>query len=101
MTLDDARYLISESKAAGCKTHFKQLGTALAIQLGVYSTRGQGEHRAKGGNPDQWPEDLNVREWPKVSWKPVTELSDFSPAYDPRQWTRYTLAASPGLAGDQ
>jgi protein gp37 len=53
MTLDDARYLIAESKAAGSKTHFKQLGTALAIQLGVYSTLGEGEHRAKGGNPDQ------------------------------------------------
>jgi protein gp37 len=96
MSLDDARYLIAESQAAGSKTHFKQLGTALAIQLGVYSTRGQGEHRAKGGNPDQWPEDLNIREWPKVSWKPVTEPKEFSPAYDSHQWRRYTLAASPG-----
>jgi protein gp37 len=101
MTLDDARYLISESKAARCKAHFKQLGTALAIQLGVYSTRGQGEHRAKGGNPDQWPEDLNIREWPKVSWKPVTEPAEFSPAYDSDQWKRYALAASTGMADDQ
>ena len=94
MTLDDARYLIEESKAAGCKVHFKQLGTALAIQLSVYSTRGEGEHRAKGGNPDQWPEDLSIQEWPEVSWKPVTEPPEFSPAYDPHQWKRYTLAAS-------
>ena len=64
MTLEDARYLLDESNAAGSKVHFKQLGTALAIQRGVDSTRGKGEHRAKGGNPDQWPEDLNIREWP-------------------------------------
>jgi hypothetical protein len=67
MTLEDARNLLEESKAAGSKVHFKQLGTALAIQRGVYSTRGNGEHRAKGGNPEQWPEDLNTREWPDVS----------------------------------
>jgi Protein of unknown function (DUF5131) len=57
MTLEDARNLLEESKAAGSKVHFKQLGTALAIQRGVYSTRGNGEHRAKGGNPEQWPEN--------------------------------------------
>ena len=93
MTLDDARYLIEESKAAGCKIHFKQLGTALAIQLGVYSTAGEGEHRAKGGSPDQWPEDMNIREWPEVSWKGVAELSEFSPAYNSGQWKHYRLAA--------
>jgi len=93
MTLDDARYLLEESKAAGSKIHFKQLGTALAIQLGVYSTRGKGEHRAKGGNPDQWPEDMNIREWPEVSWNGVAELSEFSPAYNSGQWKHYRLAA--------
>ena len=46
MTLDDARYIIESSRAAGCKVHFKQLGAAFAIQRGVYSTRGLGEHRA-------------------------------------------------------
>jgi protein gp37 len=35
MLLDDARYLVEESRAAGCRVHFKQLGTALAIQLCV------------------------------------------------------------------
>ncbi len=94
MTLDDAQYLIEESKAAGSKVHFKQLGTALAIQLGVYSTDGKGEHRAKGGNPDQWPEGLNVREWPKVSWKPLADLSEFSPAYNSDEWKRYRPAAA-------
>jgi len=72
MTLDDARYLIEESKAAKCRVHFKQLGTALAIQLGVYSTAGRGEHRSKGGNPDQWPPELNVREWPDIRRLPHT-----------------------------
>lgn len=94
MTRDDARFLIEESKAASCKVHFKQLGTALAIQLGVYSTTGKGEHRAKGGSPDQWPENLNISEWPEVSWKPFTEPPEFSPAYDSHQWKRYTLADS-------
>ncbi len=93
MTLDDARYLLEESKAAGSKVHFKQLGTALAIQLGVYSTRGKDEHRAKGGNPDQWPEDMNIREWPEVSWKNVAEPPEFNPAYDAHQWKHYRLAA--------
>ena len=93
MTLDDARYLLEESKAAGSKVHFKQLGTALAIQLGVYSTRGKGEHRAKGGSPDQWPEGLNFREWPEVSWKQRAKSSEFTPAYNSGQWKRYRLAA--------
>ena len=93
MTLDDARYLLEESKAAGSKVHFKQLGTALAIQRGVYSTRGNGEHRAKGGNPDQWPEDLNIREWPAVSWKNLTEPPEFNRAYNSGQWKHYPFAA--------
>jgi len=79
MTLDDARYLIEESRAAGCKVHFKQLGTALAIQLGVYSS--DGGHRSKGGNPDQWPEDLNVREWPDFTWARVQEDPTFMKSF--------------------
>jgi protein gp37 len=79
MTLDDARYLIEESRAAGARVHFKQLGTALAVQLGVYSTRGKGEHRAKGGNPDQWPVDLNIREWPEFVPSTTKHATDFRP----------------------
>jgi hypothetical protein len=86
MTLADARYLLAESKAAGCKVHFKQLGTALAIQLGVY---GVGEHRAKGGSPAQWPVDLNVREYPEVKWVPYKKPSDFKPLYQPGKWERF------------
>jgi protein gp37 len=93
MTLDDARYLIEESTAAGCKVHFKQLGTALAIQLGVYGKRGNSEHRDKGGSPDQWPPDLNLREWPEVTWKPVSNVSGFRPAYVPTKWKLFKKTA--------
>lgn len=87
MSLEDARYLVKESKAAGCKVHFKQLGTALAIQFGVYST--EGDHRAKGGSPDQWPEDLNVREWPEFARGIAANTSAFRAAYGMDQWKHY------------
>lgn len=92
MTLDDARYLVEASKAAGCRVHFKQLGTALAIRLGVYATRGSGEHRAKGGHPDQWPEELQVREWPEVTLCGATDIPAFRPAYDSNQWMHFKRA---------
>ncbi len=89
MTLDDARYLLAEGKAAGCRVHFKQLGTALAIRLGVYSASGTGEHRSKGGNPDQWPPDLNIREWPDAA--PNTSMAnvEFSPKFDSEKWLKF------------
>ena len=49
--LGSRRNLVSQRKAAGCRAHFKQFGTALAIQLGISPT-GAKEHRAKGGHPD-------------------------------------------------
>ena len=93
MAIDDARHLVNESRAAGSRVHFKQLGTALAIQLGTHSTRGGAEHRAKGGNPDQWPEDLNIREWPEVEWNNLAEPVEFRPSYDAGR--RIHLRASP------
>lgn len=92
MTLEDAHYLVVASKAAGSRVHFKQLGTALAIRLGVYSTRGGGEHRAKGGSPDQWPEELRIREWPELSSSGAVSDSKFRPAYDPDQCLRFSGA---------
>jgi protein gp37 len=85
MTLDDARYLMTKAKAAGCRVHFKQLGTALAIQLGVYSTNG--DHQAKGGCPDQWQADLNVVEWPDAVTRPYLDPGRFLRRYvkDDRQ----------------
>jgi hypothetical protein len=88
MTLDDARYLIEVSKAAGCRVHFKQLGTGLAIQRGVYAV---GRHRAKGGSPDQWPEDLNIREWPDVKWAPVVDVTVFTPKFEKEDWKHYSV----------
>jgi protein gp37 len=90
MTLDDARYLIEESRAAGSLVFFKQLGTALAIQLGVYSTQGKGEHRSKGGHPDQWPADLNVQEYPDPLTVTPWAGTAFRPAYDPEAWMHFS-----------
>ncbi len=89
MTLDDARYLIEESRAADARVFFKQLGTALALQLGVYSTQGKGEHRTKGGHPDQWPTDLNVQEYPDPLTVTPWAGAAFRPAYDPQAWMHF------------
>ncbi len=88
MTLDDARYLVESGKAAGCRIHFKELGTALAIQRGVY---GMGEHRAKGGNEDQWPADLRIHEFPDVTWAPVKDVSGYKPRFDVNAWEHYDV----------
>jgi hypothetical protein len=89
MTLDDARYLIEESRAADARVFFKQLGTALALQLGVYSTHGKGEHRTKGGHPDQWPADLRIQEYPDPLAVPPRPRAEFRPAFDPNAWMHF------------
>jgi len=86
MTMDDAQYLFASSKDAGCKLHFKQLGIQLALKLGNYSTQGKGEHRAKGGNPDQIPRKLRKREWPPIPRTKVVRPSSFKVAFDPKDW---------------
>lgn len=90
MTLEDARYLISESRAAGCKVHFKQLGTALAVRLGVYDTKLK--HGKQGGNPDQWPEGLKIVEWPDVVSRDYEGPVQFEPRFD-KGWERFEKAA--------
>ena len=87
MTLEDAQYLFSSSKQAGCRLHFKQLGTKLAINLGVY---GIGDHRSKGGNLNQIPRKLRVRDWPEnVTWDvPECDLS-FAPRFDPKKLIKF------------
>ena len=87
MTLEDAQYLFSSSEHAGCKLHFKQLGTKLAINLGVY---GIGDHRAKGGNLKQIPPNLRERDWPEnLTWDvPKYDLS-FEPRFDPKKLIKF------------
>jgi protein gp37 len=57
--LDWARSLIEQSKAAGIAVFVKQMGTHPQdglVQLPVRDL--------KGGNPDEWPADLRIREFP-------------------------------------
>lgn len=85
MALDDAQYLFTSSQDAGCKVHFKQLGTKLAEQRGVYAV---GEHRAKGGNLLQIPEDLSKREWPAPTGE-IKYNCNFEPQFDPKELIKF------------
>ena len=60
------RSIVEQCKAAGVPVFVKQLGSNSQEQFG-----GSGALRPrlksrniKGGDPDEWPEDLRVREWP-------------------------------------
>ena len=87
MTIEDAQYLFSSGKHAGCRLHFKQLGTQLAISLGVY---GIGDHRGKGGNLKQIPSDLRERDWPEnITWDVPEGDLDFEPRFDPKKWIKF------------
>ena len=87
MTLEDAQYLFSSGKQAGCSLHFKQLGAQLAIKLGVY---GVGDHRGKGGNLNQIPRKLRVRDWPEnITWDVPEGALDFEPRFDPKKWIKF------------
>jgi protein gp37 len=57
MDLGWARDLISRCREAGTVPFVKQLGSVLGRELGAGS---------KGGDMDRWPEDLKVREFPRV-----------------------------------
>ena len=89
MTLDDAEYLVLASQAAGCKVHFKQLGLRLAKEQGINSKRGGGEHRAKGGHPDQFPKDLKLREWPANGATVAPQRITIDPVFDPKRWIHF------------
>lgn len=87
MTLEDAQYLLSSSKQAGCSLHFKQLGTQLAIKLGVY---GVGDHRGKGGNLKQIPTNLRERDWPEnMIWDVPKGNLSFAPRFDSKKWIKF------------
>ena len=82
------RGLVGQCRAAGVAVFVKQLGARpmIANDIGAdewpggvmplaeaYTPRHQGEvaplqlRDRKGGNPDEWPEDLKVREFPEVA----------------------------------
>ena len=87
MTFEDAQYLFTSSKQAGCSLHFKQLGTQLAILLGVY---GVGDHRGKGGNLKQIPANLRVQDWPgNMSWDVPQGNLSFAQRFDPKKWIKF------------
>jgi protein gp37 len=68
MTLDDTRYWIEEAQAAGCAVWVKQLGTALAFQLGVDDPRQENEHgnARAGAVMNRWPEDIRIQQLPET-----------------------------------
>lgn len=65
-----ARSTIRQCREAGVPVFVKQLGSAWARDVGIVEQAiWKGDARrgdSKGGNPDQWPEDLRVREMPEV-----------------------------------
>lgn len=62
--LEWVRWLVQHCREAGVAPFVKQLGTAWAKdeRVGGRSLFAQGDR--KGGNPEHWPADLHVREFP-------------------------------------
>jgi protein gp37 len=58
LQLDWVRDLIESSRKAGAAVFVKQLGNVWAKENGAADK--------KGGDPDEWPEDLRVREYPNT-----------------------------------
>lgn len=56
MQLDWVRGLIGQSRKSGAAVFVKQLGTVWARESGAADK--------KGGDPDEWPADLRIREFP-------------------------------------
>ena len=65
--LEWIRAIVRQCAEAGVPCFVKQLGTAW-VRDGWYMSHATGETWAgkKGGNPDHWPLDLNVRQYPEV-----------------------------------
>lgn len=63
-----ARSTVAQCKAAGVPVFVKQLGAnpaPLSIEAGSVVERLWLRDR-KGGDPSEWPEDLQIREWPET-----------------------------------
>lgn len=58
--LDHARSIIAQTEAANVPVFVKQVG-AKPVGSGEWNIRDR-----KGGNPDEWPDDLRIREFPGV-----------------------------------
>ena len=56
-----ARSLRDQCRAAGVPFFLKQLGTHPYEQMALLKLR-----HSHGGDPEEWPEDLRIREWPEV-----------------------------------
>lgn len=56
------RSIVAQCRAAGVACFVKQLGSVVG---GLGLSRAEVRMRSKGGDPDEWPEDLRVREFPK------------------------------------
>lgn len=57
MKLDWARDIINQCRSAGVAVHVKQLGKIWAHENG---------YSGKGDDPEEWPEDLRIREQPQI-----------------------------------
>ena len=71
--LEWIRSIVEQCQATEVLSFVKQLGAL--VQDGLYTMRGQSHptephymrlRDPKGGDPDEWPEDLRVREFPRV-----------------------------------
>jgi hypothetical protein len=62
------RDVVAQCRAAGVPVFVKQLGALPRIDGGTLTVEGYrwvSDH--KGGDPDEWPADLRVREFPAVA----------------------------------
>jgi protein gp37 len=61
--LDWATSIINQCKVASVAVFMKQLGSKPVVDCYGYKTLDK-----KGGDPDEWPEELRVREFPATEW---------------------------------
>jgi protein gp37 len=68
MQLEWARALVAQCKTAGVACFVKQLGADPVSLLSLPLVRPDGERLRdkKGGDPEEWPSDLRVREFPNA-----------------------------------
>jgi protein gp37 len=60
--LEWARDIVAQCRSAGVAPFVKQLGEVWSRNHGYRGLHGTSDRH--GGDPEGWPEDLRVREWP-------------------------------------